>query len=97
MEIDGKVNQILYKQILEVGLSSIICYYELDPRCLIFKQDNASIHTVKIVKAWFKRQSFGLLQWLAQSPDLNLIEHLWALVKRRLNRYKSALSGILEL
>jgi hypothetical protein len=37
MKIDGKMNQILYKQILEVGLTSTIHYHELDLRCLIFQ------------------------------------------------------------
>ena len=32
MKIDGKVNQALYKEILEVGLSSTICFYDMDLR-----------------------------------------------------------------
>ena len=97
MKIDGKVNQTLYKEILEIGLSSIICFYDMDPRCVIFQQDNAPIHNTKSMKQWFKQQTFGLLQWLAQSPNLNPIEHMWALVKRRLNHYENAPLGLLEL
>ena len=36
IKIDGKVNQALYKEILEVGLSSTICFYDIDPRRVIF-------------------------------------------------------------
>ena len=82
MKIDGKVNQALYKKILEVGLLSTICFYDMDLRCIFFQQDNAPIHNAKSMKQWFKQQSFDLLQWPVQSPNLNPIEHMWALMKR---------------
>ena len=37
-KIHGKVNQALYKEILEVGLSSTIYFYDMDPRRVIFQQ-----------------------------------------------------------
>jgi hypothetical protein len=95
IKIIEKENQFSYKEILEVGLSSTICRNELDPISLIFQQNNASIHTTSFLKEWIKNQHFSLLQWLVQSPDL--IGHWWALVKRQLNQYESAPSGMLEL
>ena len=50
IKIDGKVNQTLYKEILEVGLSSTICLYDIDPRHVIFEQDNMPIHNSKSMK-----------------------------------------------
>ena len=53
IKIDGKVNQALYKEILEVGLSSTICFYDMDPRCVIFQQDNAPIYNAKSMKTLY--------------------------------------------
>ena len=65
IKINGKVNQALYKEILDVSLSSTICFYDMDPRRVIFQQDNGLIHNVKSIQQWFKQQTFGLLQWPA--------------------------------
>ena len=65
IKIDGKVNQALYREILEVGLSSSICFYDMDPRRIIFQQYSAPIYNTKSMKQWFKQQTFGLLQWPA--------------------------------
>ena len=39
-------------------------------------QDNASIHTAKKVKDWFKDMAIPLVDWPPYSPDLNPIEQV---------------------
>ncbi len=57
----------------------------------IFQQDLAPAHTAKSTKSWLNDHGVGVLDWPANSPDLNPIENL-CIVKRKMRnkRPKSA-------
>ncbi len=50
----------------------------------IFKQDLAPVHTAKSTKSWLNDHGVGVLDWPANSPDLNPIENIWGIVKRKM-------------
>ncbi len=60
-----------------------------------FQQDNATSHTAFYTKSFFKKERIKTLNWPARSPDLNPIENLWSVLKRRV--YARNPKGTMEL
>ncbi|GFY09049.1 transposable element Tcb2 transposase [Trichonephila clavipes] len=68
------------------GSGASICPDFISGECPLYQGDNAPIHTAKIVQEWFAEHEgeVGHLDWPPQSPDLNIIEHLWGYLVSKL-------------
>ena len=54
----------------------------------IFQQDSAPCHTSKVMMKWFQDNHVQLLKdWPPNSPDLNVIENCWALMKAKVTAH----------
>ena len=46
-----------------------------------YQQDNTPTHTAKLTREFFVVNNVPVIDWLANSSDLNPIENLWAILK----------------
>ena len=51
----------------------------------VYQMDNAKIHTSKLTMETLNALDINILPFPPYSPDLNIIKHIWALLKHKLN------------
>jgi len=96
-KIEGTMDAELYVSIVNDELLETMEYYGMERSEIIFQQDNDPKHKSRLATQWFEENEMTVLEWPAQSPDLNPIEHLWQHLNHQLAAYEGEPKSIAEL
>ena len=85
--IEGMMDSDKYKATLQSHLLPVLERDFADGDC-IFQQNLALCHPFisKKMRTFFEEKDVTILDWLGNSPDLNPIENLWAIIKRGIEK-----------
>ena len=83
--VNGNTNAAKYIEILEDNLWPVIVRHYPEEN-YIFQDDNAPVYRARSVQNYKIQNNINGMSWLAQSPDVNIIENCWLLLKNSLQK-----------
>lgn len=78
--LDGRTNSTKYCDVLQHYLLPVVD--DIYGEKWIFQQDFCALHQSNYTKQWFEANYVAVMEWPAKSPDLNIIENVWAQIER---------------
>jgi len=84
--VTGTLNAIRYQEEILNDVDVVCNRLVGDGRPYIFMHGGAQAHRAATTRAFLEAKGVRVLPWCGNSPDLNPIENLWAMVQRSVNR-----------
>ena len=77
VKINGNMDSPLYTKILKDDVQGTLKDHGIKKKDVHFQQDNNPKHTYRVAREWFKKNKVDVLDWAPNSPNMNIIEHVW--------------------
>ena len=93
---EERVTGVAYRD--NIILNRVIPHVQGHPaQNLVFKDDNAPAHHARVCQTALEQAGVPRMEWPANSPDLNIIEHVWDMMGRAIQNRQQPIQTLQKL